>query len=29
MERRLGTPCFLYVALRMLKVIEAERYIDQ
>jgi hypothetical protein len=28
MERRLGAPYFLYAAMRVLKVIEAERHID-
>jgi hypothetical protein len=29
MEHRSGAPCFLYVALRILKVIEAERYVNR
>jgi hypothetical protein len=29
MEYRSGTPCFLYTVMFVLKVIEAERYVDR
>jgi hypothetical protein len=29
MERRLGAPCFLYATMHVLKVIEAESYVDR